>query len=343
MPDSPHEPSSSAESLRAYLEGVLPGSRITQTTVEANYQPLLLLRTAHMVVAFAFSNGDMNKSYADLYGGFKKYFSEQRGTWDTLDLSFVFCVRPNVPDLDRFCSHVETDVYFCRKFVVPLVTPIGEALARLPFLPLVQLHGHPFRPPSAQTFIQQCGVPAELARFLVVQRAHGPERIVADCLSGTLGEPRELTSASNAQVVHVERVAQSIQLESVDIKNFRAYRKQQSFSIGADVTVLYGPNGFGKTSFYDAIDFAFTGDIGRIDSTSESHFRKTAKHLDSKSEESVVSLSFKHNNTVRKLTRIVSDRKQGSLDGQSLDRKTILAELTGGDTPGSDRVENFVT
>ncbi|HVB57994.1 MAG TPA: AAA family ATPase [Candidatus Acidoferrales bacterium] len=343
MPNLPHESAPGAEDLRAYLEGILPGSQLTNATVNASYQPLLLLQTTNVMAAFAFSNGDMPKTYSSLYDSFKKYYAEQRGKWDALDLAFVFCVRPDIPDLERFCSNIETDVYFCRKFVIPLVQPLGEALARLPFLPLIPLHGQPFRPPSAQTLLQQSGVPADLARYLVIQRERGPERIVEDCIGGTFGEPRELTPALNAPVARADRAPAPVQLETVVITNFRAYRKPQPFAVGAAVTVLYGPNGFGKTSFFDAIDFAVTGDIGRIKSSSDAHFKKTAKHLDSKSEESVVSLSFVSQGTVRELTRTVNDRKQALLDGRSTERKTILAELTGGDAPGTDRVENFVS
>ncbi len=343
MPNLPHDIPSGAEDVRMYLQDALPDSQLTNAPVNPAYQPLLLLQTTHVMAAFAFSNGDMRKSYNALYGSFKEYYGEQRGKWDALDLAFVFCVRPDIPNLEGFCSNVETDVYFCRKFVVPLARPLGDTLARLPFLPLIPLNGRSFRPPSAQTFLQQCGVPAVLAKFLVVQRERSPEGIVEDCISGTFDEPRELTPAPNAPVVHIDRASAPVRLEAVNIKGFRAYREQQSFTIGTDVTVLYGPNGFGKTSFFDAIDFAVTGEIGRIRSSGEAHFRKMVKHLDSRSEESAVSLSLICNNAVRKVTRKVSDRKQALLDGRPTDRKTILGELTGGDIPAADRVENFVS
>jgi len=141
MPRSPHNPHPFADNLRTYLASALPGSRLTNATVDAAYEPLLLLQTAHALAAFAFSNGDMRETYNTLYGSFKKYYAEMRGQWDTLDLAFVFCVQPDVPDLDRFCSSVETDVYFCRKFVVPLAPPLSSSLARLPFLPLTPLEG----------------------------------------------------------------------------------------------------------------------------------------------------------------------------------------------------------
>lgn len=342
MPNSPTS-SNPAVAVRAFLGSVLPDARLTDATVNSEYQPLLLMRTKHVMAAFAFANSDMRQSYEALYGSFKRYYAEQQGQWDALDLAFVFCVQLEAPQLDEFCSNVETDVYFCRKFVVPLATPVGPSLARLPFLPLTQLHGHSLRPPSAQTFLQQCDVPAVLAKFLVVQHERSPEGIVEDCTTGKFGEPRPLTPASTTSVAQPERLTMPVRLEKLEIKNFRAYRKPQAFALGADVTVLYGPNGFGKTSFFDAIDFAITGGIGRLESRRHSDFANTARHLDAGSEESTVSLTFRSKGAVRKITRSVSDRKQAVLDDRPTDRKAILAELTGGNIPATDRVENFVS
>ena len=341
MPSLPDESQSDVGLLRTYLQSVLPGSGMTDATVDPAYQPLLLLQTKHVMAAFAFSNGEIRKSYNILYRSFKNYYAEQGERWSAFDLAFVFCVQPDVPNLDRFCSSVETDVYFCRKFVIPLAQPLGRSLARLPFLPLTPLDGIPPRPPSAQTFLQQCGVPAVLARYLVVQHERGPERIVEDCLSGEFAEPKTLTPVVTAKVGQSDRATVPVRLETVAIENFRAYRKPQSFGIGTDVTVLYGPNGFGKTSFFDAIDFAVTGGIGRLEPYNDARFEKIAQHLDSGSEESLVSVSFRHNEATRKVTRSVRSRKQASLDGRRTDRKSILIELTG--SPHADRVDNLIS
>jgi exonuclease SbcC len=343
MPNSTHNPHTGAAALRTYLQNVLPDATLTDAPVDSAYQPLLLMRSKHVIAAFAFSNGEMRTSYETLYGSFKTHYASQRGNWDALDLAFVFCVDPEVQNLDVFCSEVETDVYFCRKFVVPLAQPLGVSLSRLPFLPLAPIHGPSLRPASAQTFLQQCGVPATLAKFLAVQKERSEQGIIEDCLSGEFGKPRDLTLVANNKVAQSDRTTKPARLESVTIQNFRAYRRPQTFAIGADVTVLYGPNGFGKTSFFDAIDFAVTGGIGRFEPSGDAHFKKTAQHLDSKSEASVVSFSFERNGVVRKVSRTVTDRKQGLLDGSNTDRKTILAELTSGSIPATDRVENFVS
>jgi len=329
--------------VRAFLATALPDARLIDAQVDSGYQPLLLMHTRHTVVAFAFSNGNLPTSYEALYGSFRNYYAAQEGRWDTLDLAFVFCVQPGLAHLDDFCSNVETDVYFCRKFVIPLSIPLDASLARLPFLPLSPLHGQSHRPPSAQTFLQQCGVPAMLAKFLVVQHERSPEGIVEDCTAGKFGEiPRPSVTASAASVVQPERLTEQVRLETMEIMNFRAYRKPQTFALGADVTILYGPNGFGKTSFFDAIDFAVTGGIGRIELHRPSDFAKAARHLDAGSEESTVSLTFRSNGAVRTITRSVGDRKQALLDGLRTDRKAILSELTRSEIPATDRVENFV-
>lgn len=343
MASSPLDPKSYATTLKSYLQGVLPESQLTETQIERASGPLVLLRTDHVLAAFGFSNGDLSANFETAYGGFKNYYTQQKGAWDQFDVAFVFCVRPDIPHLDDFCSRVETDVYFCRKFVVPFAEPLGTALARLPFLPLSPLHGQSLRPPSAQTFLQQSGVPAVLAKHLVVQRERSPERIVEDCINGDYGSPHILTPTPNSRVPQAGQAAEPIRLESMTIKNFRAYRHPQTFDFGKDVTVLYGANGFGKTSFFDALDFASTGEIGRIKSRGDDHFKKTAPHLDSKPEDSSVALSFWSNGAIRKLVRTVSDRKSAMLDGIRTDRKAVLHELTSGDFPAADRVENFVS
>lgn len=345
MPNWPLEIPPSAEGLKTYLERVLPSSRLTNAVVDSAYQPLLLLQTSTVMAAFAFSNGDIGETYNTLYGGFKKYYAKQQSQWRDLDLAFVFCVPPEAPQVERFCSKIETDVYFCRKYVIPFGPKMEVSLARLPFLPLAPVGARPFRPPSAQTYLQQCGVRALLARYLVVQHQRGPKRIVEDCISGKFGKPLELTpkEGASAHIAEAGVVARSVRLEKVEIQSFRAYRKPQTFVIGDDVTVLYGPNGFGKTSFFDAIDFAVTGGIGRIRSRNEAHFKKTARHLDSMTEESSVELSFVCGGVLRKIKRTVNNRKRGLLNDKTVDRKAILAEVTGGNIPSADRVENFIS
>ncbi|WHH58831.1 AAA family ATPase [Petroclostridium sp. X23] len=66
----------------------------------------------------------------------------------------------------------------------------------------------------------------------------------------------------------------SKKIKEINIEAFRAYEKLQAFDFShnesgniADLVVIYAPNGYGKTSFFDAIEWAITDEIGRFKST----------------------------------------------------------------------------
>ena len=132
MPSSPPDQIPDAGSLRNYPATVVPGAQLTDAEVNSEYPRVLLFQTKRILAAFAFSNGGVRKSYEALYGGFKSHFANQLGKWDAFDLAFVFCVRPGVPNLDRFCATVETDVYFCRKMAATWPIKGRRSFARQP-------------------------------------------------------------------------------------------------------------------------------------------------------------------------------------------------------------------
>ena len=101
-----------------------------------------------------------------------------KAQWEsTRELAFVFCVAPDSPQLERFSSNVETNVYSAAKYVITLGSRLEASLARLPFLPLAPLGGRPFRPASAQTFLRQCGVLATLRKTLSFRSSVVPKAL----------------------------------------------------------------------------------------------------------------------------------------------------------------------
>ena len=151
MESLPHRFETVVEDVRDYLRKLLPEGRVSDAKVsESRLGQLLLLRTKRLLAVFAFAGQDLEASYTSLYSGFKKYYLAQHGSWDKLDVSFVFCVPRGVDGLEGLSSRVETDVFFCRKFIVPVDDSVELSFARLPFLPLLPLSGKGMRPPSAQ-------------------------------------------------------------------------------------------------------------------------------------------------------------------------------------------------
>lgn len=52
-------------------------------------------------------------------------------------------------------------------------------------------------------------------------------------------------------------------LNEVHIENFRSYRGIHKFKLDRQITILYGENGYGKSSFFDAIEWCLTGKLDR--------------------------------------------------------------------------------
>ena len=156
-----------SKAVRDYLGSALPNSEVKRLARNGEGSQLLLLAMPQLVAGFGFVSRDLTSNYGKLYGAFKREYAEHRKEWDDLDLAFVVCVREGVAGLQAFGPSVETDAYFCRKYVVPMNGRVETSLARLPFLPLFTEQGAVVRPASAQTFLQQSGVPPVLARYVV--------------------------------------------------------------------------------------------------------------------------------------------------------------------------------
>ncbi|MBR1124552.1 SMC family ATPase [Bradyrhizobium lablabi] len=329
-----------AAAVKACL-GHVPGGTLSELEAGTGV-PITILQIDRIVAAFVFAGLDPLATFEETYEAFKVQ-AERSKEWDQFDLSYVFCIASDTDKLDQLASRIETDVYFCRKFVVPLTEPVGNALARLPFLPLTQPNGPDLRPASAQTFLQQSDVPSALARHIVVQHERSAERIVEACLDNEYGSPNPPTRVATLSAVTSEQSSAPVLLESVTIENFRAYRAPMTFEIGSEITVLYGPNGFGKTSFFDAIDFGITGSIGRLKVTDNDHFRKVAKHLDSDAEDARVALIYQSNGTSHTINRTVADAARATLDGSPADRKSVLKQLTKSGEAVAERVDNLIS
>jgi exonuclease SbcC len=342
MPDSPLELGSTEERLRSFLVENFPASQaVLSSAADAPY-PLLLLHLQHELAGFALSNGDPRRSFEQSYSFFKQLYADRHREWDELNLTFVLCLAHRDRELEAFCARIETDVYFCRKFAVALDAKWEIELARLPFFPLERRVGGFRRPPSAQTLLKSYGVLAPLAASIVGRVSE--ESIVEACLSGRVGDPKLVVSDTLDAQIATDDATQTIRLQRVEIENFRAYRRPQSFDFDADVIVLYGPNGFGKTSFFDAVDFAATGDIGRLQvGKHEPRFTKAARHLDAAAESDSVTLSVRAQDGIHEIRRTVEHRNSPSLDGTTVSRKQALLALTGPHvSPGADHVEHLV-
>lgn len=326
--------------LRATLAGMMDTVSFTEEMLSAGHLPVIFMRRPHAITAFAIGDQD---DYRHLYDAFKAYYLKHSAEWSAKDLAFVFCIPPGVDVEPDFWSKVEVNVYFCRKYAIRLDSAISASLARLPFLPLAPIRpGVQTRPPSAQKLLRLRNVKTELATALVVPQKSSAASILTACLAGSYGTPQplETTAADVSARLNSEDRVQAT-LKSISIQNFRAYRVKKEFQLGSAVTVLYGPNGFGKTSFFDAIDFAVTGGVGRLKKASGG-LSRLAKHLDCNDDTAEVSLTLVRDGQEYVITRNLEDHNYAKVNGKTLQRKDVLSLLTGGAAPGTDRVDSMV-
>ncbi|MEZ2649678.1 AAA family ATPase [Bacillus wiedmannii] len=65
-----------------------------------------------------------------------------------------------------------------------------------------------------------------------------------------------------------------MRINKIIIKNFRNYIGEHVFDLSKNVTILYGDNGFGKSSFFDALEWCLTDKIGRFQNEDVDSFKK---------------------------------------------------------------------
>jgi exonuclease SbcC len=333
--------------LRDALGSILEGQSPELTVWQGGDYPLLVLQTACDSVGFAVLNGEPRPAFASAYDSFKHLYRQQHSAWKARNLSFVVCRSQPESSQDAFFSSIETDAYFCRKYVVGLPREphaLVQELLRLPFLPLPEGRaGGVLRPPSAQTLLQRLNVSARLARQIIVPREYSAQRIVDQLLT----EKEPLPAIGTSDGLDVRDQAQPTErtrIKSVEIEAFRAYRKRREFDVDADVIVFYGPNGLGKTSFFDAIDYVCTGRIGRLcrHRVSQEGFVRLARHLSSSASEGSVSLQVSQGDTVSSVRRSVADWGFAWIGDGKRDRTSVLEFLASCHwEPKKARIENL--
>lgn len=335
----------SYDTLMAVLRPMLPsGHRLTVT--DTDKYPLLVMEARDDAAGFAVVNGSPVADFQLAYGAYKALYRARHDQWSRRHLSFVLLRSEPSLEHDSFFARIEADPFFCRKYVIRFeadAAKLNQELLRLPFvpLPLGGLPG-PSRPPSAQSLLQGLGVSAALARNIVVPRQASASHLL-ESVSTSRDLPALVTSENVLPGEPAGPVGRS-RLRSVSVEGFRAFNKRQVFDLDADVVVLYGPNGLGKTSLFDSIDYACTGRIGRLcrGRISKSKFVEFARHLGTGADRAEVRVELTRDGKHHSLVRRVDDWGNAVLSGDSLNRPKTLEFLTSAEWgPARARIENL--
>ncbi|HFK1505795.1 TPA: AAA family ATPase [Bacillus mobilis] len=65
-----------------------------------------------------------------------------------------------------------------------------------------------------------------------------------------------------------------MKIEQINIENFRCFKGKHNFEISGETIILYGENGYGKSSFFDAVEWCLTGSVDRFRQPGEKNIDK---------------------------------------------------------------------
>ncbi|NIK24979.1 AAA family ATPase [Paenibacillus lupini] len=133
----------------------------------------------------------------------------------------------------------------------------------------------------------------------------------------------------------------SNKFSNIELEHFRGYRNKQTFDFTvsngvANLIVIYAPNGFGKTSFFDAVEWGFSGSISRL--SRNRHVKSVAdeekgyiiKNRES-GEQATVKFSFDNNSTdiIINSKKIDGKRKRDDVNGDIVSGEELFHSLNG--------------
>ncbi len=107
-------------------------------------------------------------------------------------------------------------------------------------------------------------------------------------------------------------------LIQLDVQGFRSYLAPGPIPCDADVVVVYGPNGSGKTSLFSAIEFALTGTVTHLSGFS-TDYPRSLQHVRSK-EPGSVTLRYRNVENLDCEVRRHIEGGERSVSGQQLTR-----------------------
>ena len=335
--------------LGSALSGVLADQEHHLTLRDEDGSSLLVLETRDDSAGFAIVNGTAEETYSSAYNAFKFLYRDNHESWRERNLSFVVCRSDSTREesSEAFFSRIEANVYFCRKYVVAFPEEsqdLEDELRRLPFVPMSRDHPSGlWRPPSAIDLLRSLRIDDRITQHLIQPRLRAAHTLLADVLSQPQALPNHpapgTVGPSSSSDLDITRITH------LSIEGFRAYGRKQELDLDADVVVLYGPNGLGKTSLFDAIDFACTGRIGRLRRqrvASNTDFVRVASHQSRVPPPGRVELKLEDGSSILSLSRNLNDRNHALVGDERLDRGETLQRLTAASWGKKrERIENL--
>lgn len=238
---------------------------------------------------------------------------------------------------DREIERIILDEYVCRKLILPVncsLENLKENILKLPFYPLeiAEIAEHRI-PKGVVDALSTTEFDPQLISDIAGRIA--PARIVRKILSN---EYEEYVTRRIVQLPKEPRTPEqgNRRLKEITIRNFRGIGNKVLLDLDADIVAIYGANGTGKTSIFDAIEWTITGQIERL--------QKPIKDMDLRIKDIIVNLFYAENlaktkiklgingvtkNIERSLNPLEKVESKVTIDNSKVKDKTVIAVVTG--------------
>lgn len=280
-------------------------------------------------------------SIEDQWIHYQEKISEYRQTYKSpvRDVYLVLVVSPTNKSLTSAASQkITSDTLFCRKFVVPRVGTIRDALSTLPFLAYEVADSDAVSTlDSVVEALERNGYPPIVAEIFTQRVA--PQKLADILLDSVRPEvvPKfgvETSGSLLGSSVTSERKHAGQYIKSLSIRNFRGIRRLE-LDFDCDLVAIYGRNGTGKTSIIDAIEWSLLGEVERLSWPSADDESKRLPYVNLLSEDgnATVALSLTAEGSTRVIERSTNKwgESEGTLDGNRItDEHQVLDCVIGG-------------
>lgn len=239
------------------------------------------------------------------------------------------------------------DEYVCRKLIFPIDSSperLRENILKFPFFPLdISVIAEKRIPKDVEGALLETDFDQQLISDIAGRIT--PSQIVRRIMSSHYREHVKRGVVEGHEVPHI--ISQSTRkLKKGCIENFRGIGKKIRLNLDADVIVIYGPNGTGKTSIFDAIEWTVTGQVERLE--------KPIKDVDIKVKDVLVNLFHKDRptevnielningetkNVKRNLLSLELGKSQVVIDNKKVQDKTAIAVVTGNESLKSQKTD----
>jgi len=256
-------------------------------------------------------------------------------------LVFVLPIEelPPIKDVQSIIS----DENVCRKLITPIEKGnIQKSLSRLPF--------YPFEIPELPERVMPKNVIEALAD------SYFPVELISD-LAGRVSERTILRKIKDNfykdETLKFQKIPEdtspegypiySTRVKKISINNFRGIGKKLDLDTDADIIVLYGSNGTGKTSIIDAVEWSVTGEVERLwgrNYDKPINENESLVNLFSELRLAEVQIEFSKNSESIIAKRYIdlseSRRSYAGIDNRTVNDKAMIKEVVGVPIPEVD-------